>query len=97
MIKVDLIYEKNALCGLTAAGHAMSAACGKDLVCAAVSAIITGGFNAFSDEDLEEIALEEGFAKVRVRTERGRIILNTIVVQLKTVESSNPNHIRIKQ
>ena len=96
MIKVDLIYKMDQCIGLTMQGHANSADYGNDLVCAAVSAIVTGGFNAFNDDDIEEIALDEGYAKVITKTENGLIILKTIIVQLKTIESAYPKNIKIK-
>ena len=71
MIKVDLIYNGDLICGFTMKGHANTADYGNDLVCAAVSAIVTGGFNAFDDEDVSEIALDEGYAKVVVITDNG--------------------------
>ena len=96
MIKVDLIYNADLICGFTMKGHANTADYGNDLVCAAVSAIVTGGFNAFDDEDVSEIALDEGYAKVVVITDNGYSILKTIIVQLKTIEEAYPKNIKIK-
>ena len=96
MIKVDLIYNGDLICGFTMKGHANTADYGNDLVCAAVSAIVTGGFNAFDDEAVSEIALDEGYAKVVVKSENGYSILKTIIVQLKTIEEAYPNNIKIK-
>lgn len=96
MIKVDLIYNGDLICGFTMKGHANTADYGNDLVCAAVSAIVTGGFNAFDDEDVSEIALDEGYAKVVVITDNGYSILKTIIVQLKTIEEAYPKNIKIK-
>lgn len=96
MIKVDLIYNADLICGFTMKGHANTAEYGNDLVCAAVSAIVTGGFNAFNDDDVSEIALDEGYAKVIVKTENGYSILKTIIVQLKTIEEAYPKNIKIK-
>ena len=95
MIKVNLIKSDEIINGLEVSGHADSAQYGNDMICAAVSAIITGGFNAFNDNDFDEIELKEGYAKVKVITENGRNILNTIIVQLKTIEVSNPQYIRL--
>ena len=96
MIKVDLIYNGDLICGFTMKGHANTADYGNDLVCAAVSAIVTGGFNAFNDDDVSEIALDEGYAKVVVKSENGYSILKTIIVQLKTIEEAYPKNIKIK-
>ena len=96
MIKVNLIKNGDQVIGLEVTGHANSAPHGKDLICAAVSSILTGGFNAFNENDMEECSLEEGYAKVIICSNNGQIILNTLIVQLKTIEMSYPKFIKIK-
>ena len=96
MIKVNLIKQDDQVIGLEVTGHANAAEYGKDLICAAVSSILTGGFNAFSEEDMNECSLEEGYAKVVVCSDKGQIILDTLIVQLKTIEISYPKNIKIK-
>ena len=48
MIKIVLTYKDNKIDALEIKGHANSAEYGKDLVCAAVSAISVGGLNALA-------------------------------------------------
>lgn len=96
MIKVNLIKVNDQVIGIEVTGHSNSAPYGKDLICAAVSAIVTGGFNAFNEEDIDSCLLEEGYAKVVVKSSNGLVILNTIIVQLKTIEVSYPKFIKIK-
>ena len=57
MIKVDLIYQGDLVIGFEMKGHANTAPHGNDLLCAAISAIVTGGFNAFDDEDINETGI----------------------------------------
>lgn len=96
MIKVNLIEKNGVISILEVTGHADYAEHGQDLVCAAVSAIVTGGFNAFNDNDFLTCSLEEGYARVEVISQRGLDILDTIIVQLKTIAISYPNYIKIK-
>ena len=96
MIKVNLIKTNDIVTGLQVTGHAKSAEYGKDLICAAVSAILTGGFNAFNENDISEGSLKEGYASVNVISQRGLVILETIIVQLKTIENQYPKNIKIK-
>lgn len=96
MIKVNLIKNNDQVIGLEVTGHADSAPYGQDLVCAAVSSILTGGFNAFSEDDIRECSLEEGYAKVIIASKKGEIILDTLIVQLKTISVSYPKYIKIK-
>ena len=97
MIRVKRILSEEELCGLEIKGHANSDEHGKDLVCAGVSCIITGGFNALNKEDIEEIILEEGYAKVIVNPESKSVdVINVILIQLQTIQESYPKFIKIK-
>ena len=97
MIKVSIISSGEIVNGLEVKGHANFAEHGKDLVCAGVSCIITGGFNALNKEDVEEISLEEGYAKVIVKPGSKSIeVLNVILIQLQTIQESYPKFIKIK-
>ena len=98
MIRVKKIFTKNELCGLEIKGQANSDEHGKDLVCAGVSSIITGGFNALVKDEIEEITLEEGYAKVVVKSDANysRIVLDVMLTQLLTIEESYPQNINIK-
>ena len=97
MVRVKLLTKGNDLYGLEISGHAGYAEAGQDLVCAGVSSIVTGGFNALSKEDIEEIALEEGYAKVILKQNSSSIeVLKVIVIQLQTLEESYPKFITLK-
>ncbi|NLB48525.1 MAG: ribosomal-processing cysteine protease Prp [Erysipelotrichia bacterium] len=63
MIKVKIGRASNQQINfLEVKGHAHSAEYGKDLVCAAVSAVVTGGFNNLNNIDDYEVILKEGHA-----------------------------------
>ena len=98
MIRVKKIFTKDELTGLEIKGHANSNEHGKDLVCAGVSSIITGGFNALVKDEIEEITLEEGYAKVMVKSgaNYSRVVLDVMLTQLLTIEESYPQNINIK-
>ena len=98
MIRVKRIYSSETLCGLEIKGHANSGEPGRDLVCAAVSSIITGGFNALVNEEVEKITLEEGCAKVLLvnNATKSNLVLDVMLTQLLTIEESYPQYINIK-
>ena len=96
MIKVHLIKKDDQYISLEGVGHANYAEHGQDLVCAAVSAIVTGGFNAFNDSDIKSIELKEGYAFVEVNLNKGQEVLKVLEIQLKTLEESYPKYIKIK-
>lgn len=86
------------MCGLEIKGHACSSEPGKDLICAGVSSIVTGGFNALKKDEISSITLEEGYAKVELTNDStySNLVLEVILVQLQTIEVSYPQYIDIK-
>jgi uncharacterized protein YsxB (DUF464 family) len=96
MIKVKKYLDGEVLVGLEVTGHAGYAPKGEDLVCAGVSSILTGGFNALNKDDIEEIVLSEGKAKVILKnnTCKSVEVLKVIEVQLMTIEEEFPQFIK---
>ena len=97
---VDIFIKKNnrKVSYLRARGHAGYDAYGKDIVCSAISSIITGGFNALTDLDKYDISLNSGEALFLSKYEcssHDSIVLETIITQLKTIENSYPKHLKI--
>lgn len=68
MIQVHITYHADKVQSITLKGHANSDTKGHDLICAAVSSIITGGANALQDIDNFDIKLESGNASIKVKT-----------------------------
>lgn len=93
MIKVTVIYVGNEIRGLKVTGHANSQKYGQDLICASVSSIVTGGFNAFDEDDIVSIKLEEGFGEVFLKREND--VIKTIIIQLKTIAEEFPQYLEI--
>ena len=50
MIKVKIVKENSNYQKISILGHAMYDDYGKDIVCAGVSAVVTGGINALESE-----------------------------------------------
>ena len=99
MIKVSIKKNGNRITFLEIKGHAKSAEYGKDLVCAGVSAIVTGGLNNLQDLDNYEIEFKEGLVRVKVLediSEHDEVVLETIITSLRTVEESEKPFIEIK-
>ena len=79
-------------------GHANSAPHGQDLVCAAVSAIGVGTLNALAESQNIHIINQEGLIDIRVLnglTNQETIILETMIIQLKTIQNSHAKFIKI--
>ena len=96
VIKIDESSEK--ITSIEVKGHAGKDAYGKDLVCAAVSAVMTGGMNALKDHEYDFL-LEEGHAYVKaldIPSDYDAVVLKTIETQLKTIEEAEPEFVRIE-
>ena len=97
MIRVTVYYQDNLPVGLKVKGHAGAGPYGHDLVCAAVSSIIVGGFNSFNENDIDSSLLKDGEAEIYIKQNNESIvIMNTIITQLKTIEEAYPKNISIK-
>lgn len=96
VIKRDVSSDK--ITSIEVKGHSNKEAYGKDLVCAAISAIITGGFNALCDKEYS-FKLEEGDAYVialDIPSDYDAVVLKTIETQLKTVEEAESKFVQIQ-
>ena len=96
IIKRDVSSDKIIL--IEVKGHSGKDAYGKDLVCAAISAIITGGFNALCDKEYS-FKLEEGDAYVKaldIPSDYDAVVLKTIETQLKTIEEADSEFVQIE-
>ena len=92
MVNVTIVYTKKSLSEVTIKGHANSGEFGKDLVCAAVSAIAIGSLNALDGEGENfDIEIDEGYVHIVAKgpiSEHDTTVLETMIIQLKTIELS---------
>ena len=100
MIKVVIKTDESSqkITSIEMKGHAGKDVYGKDLVCAAVSAILTGGFNALDSKSYDFI-LKEGHALAKshnIPSDEDAIVLKTIHTQLETVKEADPEFIKIE-
>ena len=96
VIKRDVSSQK--IISIEVKGHANSAEYGKDLVCAAVSTVMTGGMNALQDKAYD-FKLEEGHIYVKaldIPSDYDSVVLKTMEVQLMTIEESNHKYVQIE-
>ncbi len=98
MVNVTICRNDKLILSATIEGHANSDKYGKDLVCAAVSAISVGTINAL--EELcgykPDIETNDGFIHVKFRKDNeSQLIAKTMVAQLKSVEESNKSYLKI--
>ena len=98
MISVNVTFMGKEVKSLTVSGHANYDKYGKDIVCAGVSAVVTGGINALESEiDNIKVINEDNKLGVEIinSNDKIQIILNTILEQLQTIENSYKKYIKI--
>ena len=100
MIKIQINKTNNKYSSLVVSGHSNYDEHGKDIVCAGVSAIVTGGINALILEDKKSISYEikDGYVNLdvlNIENNNIQLIIDVIVVQLKTIEESYKKHVKI--
>lgn len=101
MVKVTIDRNNNKeLISLSIKGHASSGPYGHDLVCASVSSIIFGGLNALTNPKDFVIEVKEGDVNIKPLKSANNHdldVLETLIVQLRTVEESSPKNIKIME
>ena len=100
MIKIQINKTNNKYSSLLVSGHSNYDEHGKDIVCAGVSAVVTGGLNALIIENKNKISyrVNDGYVNVDVLDiddDKLQLIMDVIVVQLKTIEESYKKYIKI--
>ena len=100
MIKIKISHASNNQVNfLEVTGHANSAPYGQDLICAAVSAVLTGGFNNLVNVNNYEIKLDEGHAYFKSNAPldaHDEAVIETIICGLNTIQESNPKFVEVK-
>ena len=100
MIKIQINKTNNKYSSLLVSGHSNYDEHGKDIVCAGVSAVVTGGLNALIIENKKKISyrVNDGYVNVDVLDiddDNLQKIMDVIVVQLKTIEESYKKYVKI--
>lgn len=100
MIKIQINKTNNKYSSLIVSGHSNYDEHGKDIVCAGVSAIVTGGINALGIENKNAISyrVDDGYVNLDVldiMNNNIQMIMNVIVIQLRTIEESYKKYVKI--
>lgn len=90
MIKVKILRKNDLIVLIEIKGHANYDEYGKDIVCAGVSSIAVGAINNLKTDDFK-ITMQEGLIRIETLHEisyHDQVVLETMIVQLKTMEES---------
>ncbi|AHF57556.1 ribosomal-processing cysteine protease Prp [Spiroplasma eriocheiris] len=101
MIKINFYKTENIISKVEISGHANAGEVGKDLVCAAITGIASGGLNAIDqlENDTCDFTINEGLIIIKVikNTHNLQVILNTLYYQLLTIYQQYQNYISFKE
>ena len=100
MIKVNIVREKSKYKKITILGHAMYDDYGKDIVCSAVSSIVTttvNGILALQDGSLSYMVSKKGMSiDIKSSDDTTQILINNMVSLLKELAGNYPDNIEVK-
>ncbi|WP_425380450.1 ribosomal-processing cysteine protease Prp [Spiroplasma endosymbiont of Stenodema calcarata] len=101
MIKIIINKTEQKFIKIEITGHAKTAEYGKDLVCAAITGITTGGLNAIDQIKPEscEFIINEGLVTITVINNSSdlQVILQTMYYQFLTIYQQYQEFISIKE
>ena len=99
MIKVEVVKENNLYKKVSIIGHAMYADYGKDIVCSAVSSIVTTTINgciALDKDSLNYEVNEDGLFITDISNDNTiQTLINNMVSLLKELEEKYPTNIKV--
>ena len=98
MIKVEVVKENNLYKEISIIGHAMYADYGKDIVCSAVSSIVTTTINGCIALDKDSLSYEvndKGVVISNIVGDSTNTLINNMVSLLKELEEKYPTNIKV--
>ena len=98
MIKVEVVKEKDLYKKVSIIGHAMYADYGKDIVCSAVSSIVTTTINgciALDKDSLNYEVNDKGVFISNIVGDNTNTLINNMVSLLKELEEKYPTNIKV--
>ncbi len=100
MVNVEVKRQNGTIAEVCIHGHAGYAKHGQDLVCAGVSSISVGMLNALdqlTEHDVCDLVIEEAYIRIKLnkRDQNAELLINTLVIQLKTLEENYHKYISI--
>ena len=101
MILVRVQRNRTEISKITVSGHAESAPYGEDLICAAVSSIVTGTLNAIDEMAKGSCLISQNEEKTVIEVKKTDskipIILDVMLYQLKTLAESYSEYLEVEE
>jgi len=102
MVKINLTKQDNKIKMLRVSGHANAGEYNHDLVCAAITGIVTGALNGFdlNYHDDVELIVKENDIQINVKNLNNhdlQIVFEFLINQLKTITVQYPKNAILKE
>lgn len=101
MIKVKVTYQNEKFKSIECKGHSGYAKKGSDIICAAISGIIPGGFEALEDGDENySVEVKDGMVKLvslNDMSEHDLTVIKTITAQIEGIARSYPDYVSLER
>lgn len=102
MVDIIINYKNNKIIQFQMKGHANSDEYGKDLVCAGLTAIVSGALNAIdsyykNDVDIEVLKNKITIIVKQENNNNLQLILDMLKIQIQTITIQYPKNARIKE
>ncbi|ALD66141.1 ribosomal-processing cysteine protease Prp [Spiroplasma cantharicola] len=101
MVKAKIVEKNNKINSFVINGHANSADYGNDLVCAAITGIVSGALNALDIKFNKNLNIKVDEKKIEIEVIVNDTILNQLlefmIIQLETIEVQYPKNFRIER
>ena len=98
MIRVEVVKDNNLYKKVSIIGHAMYDDYGKDIVCSAVSSIVTTTINGCIALDKDSLSYEvndKGLVISNIVGDNTNTLINNMVSLLKELEEKYPTNIKV--
>ncbi|MCL8211308.1 hypothetical protein LD125_00574 [Mesoplasma sp. JKS002658] len=102
MVKVELTKQNGQFLELKMSGHANGGDYGHDLVCAALTGIMSGALNAYDAEYRDDVILmvKDNSISIKVKNLANKDVQKTfgfLVYQIKTILVQYPQNVTLKE
>ncbi|AGR41921.1 ribosomal-processing cysteine protease Prp [Spiroplasma diminutum] len=101
MVKAKIVQKDNKINSFVINGHANSGDYGHDLVCAGITAIVSGSLNALDIKFQNNIEINVSENEIKINVIKENELLNNLlefmIIQLETIEVQYPKNFKIER
>ncbi|AUB31341.1 ribosomal-processing cysteine protease Prp [Spiroplasma floricola] len=101
MVKAKIVEKNNIINSFVVKGHANFDKFGQDIVCAGITAIVSGSLNALDIKFKNNVELNVNENEISIKVIKNDDLLNHLlefmIIQLETIEVQYPKNFKIER